>query len=78
MEQVLKCPVIFLGLSLPEHGYHAPNENFDWEQASGGMAAFTRYFGEVASLGKPSDDRDARPARREAGGEEGSRRRRPR
>jgi acetylornithine deacetylase/succinyl-diaminopimelate desuccinylase-like protein len=54
MENVLKCPVIFLGLSLPEHGYHAPNENFDWEQASGGMAAFTRYFGEVASLGKPS------------------------
>lgn len=54
MEKVLKCPVIFLGLSLPEHGYHAPNENFDWEQASGGMAAFTRYFGEVAALGKPS------------------------
>lgn len=54
MEQVLKCPVIFLGLSLPEHGYHAPNENYDWEQASGGMAAFTRYFAEVASLGKPS------------------------
>jgi acetylornithine deacetylase/succinyl-diaminopimelate desuccinylase-like protein len=54
MENVLKCPVIFLGLSLPEHGYHAPNENFDWEQASGGMAAFTRYFGEVAALGKPS------------------------
>jgi hypothetical protein len=54
MENVLKCPVIFLGLSLPEHGYHAPNENFDWEQASGGMAAFTRYFGEVAALGKQS------------------------
>jgi acetylornithine deacetylase/succinyl-diaminopimelate desuccinylase-like protein len=54
MEQVLKCPVVFLGLSLPEHGYHAPNENYDWEQASGGTASFTRYFAEVASLGKPS------------------------
>ena len=64
MENVLKCPVIFLGLSLPEHGYHAPNENFDWEQASGGMAAFTRYFGEVASLGKPS--KIARPGPRPA------------
>jgi acetylornithine deacetylase/succinyl-diaminopimelate desuccinylase-like protein len=44
MEQVLDCPVMFLGLSLPEHGYHAPNENFDWQQASGGMIAFAKYF----------------------------------
>jgi acetylornithine deacetylase/succinyl-diaminopimelate desuccinylase-like protein len=44
MEKVLKCPVMFLGLSLPEHGYHAPNENFDWRQASGGMVAFAKYF----------------------------------
>ncbi|HEX3519397.1 MAG TPA: MBL fold metallo-hydrolase, partial [Solirubrobacteraceae bacterium] len=40
MEKVLRCPVLFLGLSLPEHGYHAPNENYDWQQASGGMVAF--------------------------------------
>ena len=32
-----------LGLSLPEHGYHAPNENYDWGQASGGMAAFAEF-----------------------------------
>lgn len=44
MERVLESPVMFLGLSLPEHGYHAPNENFDWQQASGGMVAFARYF----------------------------------
>ncbi len=44
MEQVLACPIMFLGLSLPEHGYHAPNENFDWQQASGGMIAFAKYF----------------------------------
>jgi len=50
MEKVLKCPVLFLGLSLPEHGYHAPNENYDWQQASGGMAAFAKYFEVVASL----------------------------
>src|SRR4030095_1127335 len=31
IEKVLQCPVLFLGLSLPEHGYHAPNENFDWQ-----------------------------------------------
>jgi len=48
MEKVLRCPVMFLGLSLPEHGYHAPNENFDWQQASGGMVAFARYFDEIA------------------------------
>ncbi|MDX1582137.1 MAG: M20/M25/M40 family metallo-hydrolase [Thermoanaerobaculia bacterium] len=48
MEKVLDCPVVFLGLSLPEHGYHAPNENFDWDQASGGMIAFAKYFEEIA------------------------------
>jgi len=50
IENVLKCPVLFLGLSLPEHGYHAPNENFDWQQASGGMVAFAKYFEEIAAL----------------------------
>ena len=50
MEQVLESPVMFLGLSLPEHGYHAPNENYDWQQASGGMVAFVKYFANVASL----------------------------
>ena len=50
MEKVLRCPVMFLGLSLPEHGYHAPNENYDWQQASGGMAAFAKYFEIVSGL----------------------------
>lgn len=49
MEKVFRCPVMFLGLSLPEHGYHAPNENFDWQQASGGMAAFVKYFDLIAN-----------------------------
>lgn len=51
MEKVLAAPVMFLGLSLPEHGYHAPNENFDWQQASGGMVAFAKYFDNVARMG---------------------------
>jgi len=50
MEKVLRTPVFFLGLSLPEHGYHAPNENFDWAQAEGGMAAFADYFRRVAAM----------------------------
>jgi acetylornithine deacetylase/succinyl-diaminopimelate desuccinylase-like protein len=50
MQRILKCPVMFLGLSLPEHGYHAPNENFDWRQASHGMAAFLYYFNELSKL----------------------------
>lgn len=50
MEKVLRAPVYFLGLSLPEHGYHAPNENFDWRQAEGGMVAFASYFEQVARL----------------------------
>ncbi|MEW6269498.1 MAG: M20/M25/M40 family metallo-hydrolase [Thermodesulfobacteriota bacterium] len=50
MEKILRAPVYFLGLSLPEHGYHAPNENFDWRQACGGMVAFGRYFERIAAL----------------------------
>jgi len=52
MEDILGCQVFFLGLSLPEHGYHAPNENYDWEQAGGGMAAFARYFQTVSGIKK--------------------------
>lgn len=50
MQKYLKAPIVFLGLSLPEHGYHAPNENFDWEQASGGMRMFARYFSAISRL----------------------------
>lgn len=50
MEKVLKSPVMFLGLSLPEHGYHAPNENYDWQQASGGMVAFVKYFDSLSRM----------------------------
>ena len=52
MERVLKAPVLFLGLSLPEHGYHAPNENFDWPQAEGGIASFAAYFERIAAMGR--------------------------
>lgn len=50
MERFLRCPVMFLGLSLPEHGYHAPNENYDWQQAGGGMMAFAKFFELVSAL----------------------------
>ncbi|HEX6099609.1 MAG TPA: M20/M25/M40 family metallo-hydrolase [Thermoanaerobaculia bacterium] len=50
MEKVFQAPVMFLGLSLPEHGYHAPNENYDWQQASGGMVAFVKYFDNLAKM----------------------------
>ena len=50
MEKYLKAPIVFMGLSLPEHGYHAPNENFDWEQASGGMKMFAKYFETISRV----------------------------
>ncbi|HXG63910.1 MAG TPA: M20/M25/M40 family metallo-hydrolase, partial [Blastocatellia bacterium] len=50
MKKYLKSPITFLGLSLPEHGYHAKNENFDWGQASGGMKMFARYFDRISTL----------------------------
>ena len=51
MRRLLKVPITFMGLSLPEHGYHAVNENYDWTQASGGMEMFCRYFHKIGELG---------------------------
>lgn len=50
MRDHLKAPIVFLGLSLPEHGYHAKNENFDWEMASGGVKMFVRYMDQISRL----------------------------
>ncbi len=41
-------PIAFLPLSLPEHGYHAPDECFDWRQAEGGIRAFAHTFAALA------------------------------
>ncbi|HEX6738515.1 MAG TPA: M20/M25/M40 family metallo-hydrolase [Vicinamibacteria bacterium] len=48
MQEILRAPVAFLDLSLPDHGYHAPNENFEWDQAAGGILAFARLTEELA------------------------------
>ncbi len=53
MKKILNSPIIFLGLSIPEHGYHAVNENFDWQQASGGIRMFVKYFSRLAQM-KPN------------------------
>jgi len=50
MQTVLDVPIMFLGLSLPEHGYHAINENYDWQQAAGGMKMFVKYFTALAAM----------------------------
>lgn len=50
MQQELGVPIVMTGLSLPEHGYHAPNENYDWHQASGGIKQFVKYFSEIAKI----------------------------
>jgi len=51
MERAFKAPITFLGLSLPEHGYHAPNEHYDWGQAAGGVRMFVRYFELASEMG---------------------------
>jgi acetylornithine deacetylase/succinyl-diaminopimelate desuccinylase-like protein len=71
MRRLLKAPVIFMGLSLPEHGYHAINENYDWGQAAGGVAMFYRYFQELGNIDptKQSNGAPSSPvARRRARG----------
>ena len=50
MQKHLRAPITFLGLSLPEHGYHAKNENYDWPQTAGGVKMFVKYFEEIARL----------------------------
>ena len=50
--EMLDAPVVFLGLSLPEHGYHAINENFDWQQAGGGIRMFIHYFSLLSQIKK--------------------------
>ena len=50
MQDHLRVPIIFMGLSLPEHGYHAPNEHYDWGQASGGIKAFVKYLSQLSAI----------------------------
>ena len=64
MQQAFRVPITFLGLSLPEHGYHAPNENFDWGQASGGMKMFVHYFSEIGKLPRAARVGDQTPGQR--------------
>ena len=61
MQELLGAPITFIGLSLPEHSYHGPNEHFDWGQASGGIRALVRYFEIVSQIPK-----DGTGGRREA------------
>eukprot|EP00164_Ancoracysta_twista_P009943 GFYU01014848.1.p1 GENE.GFYU01014848.1~~GFYU01014848.1.p1 ORF type:complete len:464 (-),score=100.43 GFYU01014848.1:111-1502(-) len=48
-EALDKPPVYFLGLSLPSHRYHGPNETYDWEQAEGGIAMFAHFVLELSN-----------------------------
>lgn len=50
MKEILRAPIVMLGLYLPEHGYHARNEYFEWEQASSGTKMFLRYFENISKL----------------------------
>ncbi|HEY1333979.1 MAG TPA: M20/M25/M40 family metallo-hydrolase [Myxococcaceae bacterium] len=47
MAETLRAPVLLMGLSLPEHGYHAPNEFFDWTQARRGVELYSAWFDEL-------------------------------
>ena len=43
-------PILFLGRSLPEHGYRTPNERFDYGQAMGSIQAFVFYFSKLSNV----------------------------
>ncbi len=63
MVETWNVPLTLLGLSLPEDGYHGPNESFAWGQGRGGMLTFMRYFERVAGIGRSAGGRpsSARP-----------------
>ena len=50
MKRFWKCPLVMMGLSLPEHGYHAVNENYDWGQAAGGVKSLVMYFDLISRI----------------------------
>ena len=50
MAETFRAPVLLMGLSLPEHGYHAPNEFFDWTQARRGVELYSAWFEELERL----------------------------
>jgi hypothetical protein len=52
-----------MGLSLPEHGYHAPNEFFDWGQASGGIESFVHYFNSLSQMPPAQSKTQPKPAK---------------
>ncbi|RMG99311.1 MAG: M20/M25/M40 family metallo-hydrolase, partial [Deltaproteobacteria bacterium] len=49
LAEELGVSVHFLALSLPDHGYHAPNEYFDWRQGRGGIEAYVHVFERLAA-----------------------------
>ncbi|MBK8011796.1 MAG: M20/M25/M40 family metallo-hydrolase [Deltaproteobacteria bacterium] len=59
MQRILGAEVYFLGLSLPEHGYHAPNENYDWAQVQGGIPMFAHYLELVSQADAQGEGRSA-------------------
>ncbi len=50
LQKHLKAPITFLGLSLPEHGYHAPNENYDYGQFAIGVKTFAKFLDYVSKM----------------------------
>ncbi len=50
LNRLLNAPVILLSLSLPEHGYHAPNEYFEWRQVRGGIRTCVHYFDQISRI----------------------------
>ncbi len=50
MAEAWNVPITLLGMSLPEDGYHGPNESYAWTQARGGMLTFVHYFERLAAL----------------------------
>jgi acetylornithine deacetylase/succinyl-diaminopimelate desuccinylase-like protein len=48
---VLKAPVVLMGLGLPDDNIHSPNESYSLDNFYGGIHASAIFFEEFAKLG---------------------------
>ena len=60
LQDVLGAPVVFLGVSLPDDGWHAPNEKVEIPLLLKGAEAAAHLWDELAAVAAAGDQRAAR------------------
>ncbi|MCF6523481.1 dipeptidase [Streptomyces sp. JJ36] len=56
LQDVLGAPVLFLGISVPSDGWHAPNEKVELELLTKGVEAAAHLWADLAAHWRPRED----------------------